>query len=148
MNQPPIFSLSFFPEIAQPQTCWRLVLPLIPDAGEHQYNDCDDIRRHLVQFLHGKICASRDVHMQNIQSAEQEGRDNAQVRPPDGENDQCDRQPAAVSESVVAPDAAGLVHHIVQAAESGDHAANAGCRVLIPVYADAGRVRRGGILTH
>ena len=86
--------------------------------------------------------------MQDIQSAKQEGGNNPQVRPPDREDNQGDCQPAAVTERVVAPDAAGIVHDIVQAAESGDHAADTGCRILIPIYADAGCVRRSRILTH
>ena len=80
--------------------------------------------------------------MQDIQSAEEEGREHANVRLPDREDDERDGKPAAVAEGVVRPDAAGVVHDVVQSAEAGDHAADAGGDVLILVDVDAGSVGR------
>ena len=80
--------------------------------------------------------------MQDIQSAEEEGREHADVRLPDRKDDERDGKPAAVAERIVGPDAAGVVHDVVQSAEAGDHAADAGGDVLILIDVDAGSVGR------
>ena len=93
-------------------------------------------------------CLFADDRIENVEAAEEDGRQHADVGPPDGEDHQGDGQPAAVAEGVVGPHAAGVVHHVVQAAETGDHAAHAGGQVLIPGDVDAGGVGGGGAFAH
>ena len=49
----------------------------------------------------------RQVEIQDVKPAEQDGSQHADVGPPDGEDHQCDGQPAAVAEGVVGPDTGG-----------------------------------------
>ena len=86
--------------------------------------------------------------MENVQSAEEERGENADVRTPHGEDNERDSEPAAVTEAVIGPYAAGIVHHIIESAETGDHAAGAGGDILIFCDVDARRVRRVGVFAH
>ena len=67
---------------------------------------------------------------------------------PDGEDDQRDGQPAAVAEGVVGPHAVGVVHDVVQTAQTRDHGADAGGQVLVLGDVDAGGVGSGRALAH
>ena len=151
MNSEPKKERSGLPllsEIGQSQACRGLALALVAQAGEDQHDDGDDVGEHLVELLHGQVHAGGNVHVQDVQPAEEEGGQHADVRPPYREDDQRDGQPAAVAEGVVGPYAAGVVHDVVEAAEAGDHAADAGGRVLVAPDVDAGSIRRVGVLTH
>ena len=140
--------LPFLSEVAEAQACRRLLFLVVPQAGDHQHHHGDHIRQHLVQLLHGHLAAGGDVQIQDVQAAEQDGGQDTDIGTPDGEDHQGDGQPAAVAESVVGPHAAGVVHHVVQAAETGDHAAHAGGQVLIPGNVDTGGVGGGGAFAH
>ena len=140
--------LPLLSEVAEAQTCRRLLFHVVAQAGDHQHHHGDHIRQHLVQLLHGHLAAGGDVQIQDVQAAEQDGGQDTDIGTPDGEDHQGDGQPAAVAEGVVGPHAAGVVHHVVQAAETGDHAAHAGGQVLIPGDVDAGGVGGGGAFTH
>ena len=140
--------LPLLSEVAEAQTCRRLLFLVVAQAGDHQHHHGDHIRQHLVQLLHGHLAAGGDVQIQDVQAAEQDGGQDADIGTPDGEDHQGDGQPAAVAEGVVGPHAAGVVHHVVQAAETGDHAAHAGGQVLIPGDVDAGGVGGGGAFAH
>ena len=140
--------LPFLSEVAEAQACRRLLFHVVAQAGDHQHHHGDHIRQHLVQLLHGHLAAGGDVQIQDVQAAKQDGGQDADIGTPDGEDHQGDGQPAAVAEGVVGPHAAGVVHHVVQAAETGDHAAHAGGQVLIPGDVDAGGIGGGGAFAH
>ena len=78
-----------------------LVLPLLAQAGDAQHHDGHNVGEHFVQFLHRRVRAGRDVHVQDVESTEENRREHANIRAPDGEDDQRNRQPAAVAERVV-----------------------------------------------
>ena len=85
--------------------------------------------------------------MDNVQAAEQERADDGQIRSPKGEDYEGNRQPAAVTEAVTRPNAACVVHDVVQTAESGNHTAETGGNVFVTVYIDAGGIGRCRIFT-
>ena len=120
------FALSFLTEVGQTKRLGRLILALFAQRDHDQHDQRDDIRQHLVKLLDGEVGAAGNEDVQNVAAAEENGGQNAHVRTPDREDDQRDGEPAAVAEGVVRPDAAGVVHDVIQAAESGDHAADAG----------------------
>lgn len=137
--------LSFLAEVGQTEVRRGLALALLAHTGDDQHDDGDDIREHLEQLLvaHAEILY---VVVHDVESAEQERAEDAEIRSPHGENDQRDRQPAAVAERIVRPHAAGIVHDVVQTAQPRNHAADAGGEVLIPPDVDTGGIRRGGVL--
>ena len=87
------------------------------------------------------------IQIQDIQSAEKEGCEYADIRSPDGEDDQCDGKPASVTKGIVGPDAAGIIHYIVQSAQTCDHTSHAGSDVFVPGYVDTGCICGIGTLT-
>ena len=80
------------------------------------------------------VHSGRNIEIQDIQSSKQEGCQNADIRAPDGEDYKGDSQPASVTESIVGPYAAGIVHNIVETAKSCDHTSDTGCDVFIFCY--------------
>ena len=86
--------------------------------------------------------------MQDVKTAEQERGQHADVRAPHREDDERDGKPAAVAEGVGRPDALGVVHDVVQSAETGDHRARAGGDVFIARHIHAGGVGRIRALAH
>ena len=62
-------TLSFFSEIRKPQRGGGLIFTLGAHGGDDKHNDGDNIGRHLVDFLDGKVGAGGDVYIENIQSA-------------------------------------------------------------------------------
>ena len=132
--------LSFFSEICKAERGRRLVLALFAHRNDNEHDDGDKVREHLVQLHHVKLRSCRNVEINNVQSAEEYRGYDRKVRSPDREDDQRDGKPAAVAEGIVRPYAAGLVPDIVQAAEAGDHAADAGCDVLIFIDVYAGSI--------
>ena len=87
------------------------------------------------------------IQIQDIQSAEKEGCEYADIRSPDGEDDQCDGKPASVTECIVRPDTAGIVHYIIQTSQTCDHTSHTGSDVFIPGYVDASRICGIGTFT-
>ena len=140
--------LSFLPEIGNAQALRGLVFPLVAHAGNDQNDDGDDIGEHFVQLLDGQIGSRGKEQVQDVQAAEQEGGQDAHIGTPDGENHEGDGKPAPVAEGVVGPDAAGVVHHIVQSAQTRDHTAYAGSHILILAHIDTGGIGGGGVLAH
>ena len=140
--------LSLFAEVAQTQRCGRLILALLAQRHDDQNDQRDDVGEHLVELLDGKVGAGGDEDIENVEPAEQDGGQHADVRTPDREDDERDGEPAAVAEGVVGPDAAGVVHDVIQAAETRNHAADAGGKVFVLRHVDAGCVRRRRALAH
>ena len=140
--------LPFFPEVGHAQALGGLILPLVAHGGEHKHNQGDDIGQHLVQLLHGKVCSRGDEQIQDVQSAEEDGAENAHIGPPDGEDHQSNCQPATVTEGIVGPDAAGVVHNIIQSAQARDHGADAGRLILIAGDVDTRCIGGSRALAH
>ncbi len=67
------FVLSLFAEVRQAQAHRRLILALSAQRGDAQHDDGHDIGEHFVQFLDRQIHAGGDVHMQDVQTAEENG---------------------------------------------------------------------------
>ena len=93
----------FLAEIRQAEACRGLIFALGAHARDDEHDDRDDIGDHLVQFLDSEVRAARQEDVQDIQSAEEEGREHADVRLPDREDDERDGKPAAVAEGGVRP---------------------------------------------
>ena len=140
--------LSLFPEVGHTQAFGGLVLPLVAHGGQHQHQNGHKIGKHFVQLLHRQVGARGNEQIQNVQSAEKNGAENAHIGTPDGEDYQGNGQPAPIAEGIVGPDAAGVVHDVVQAAQAGDHAAQTGGDELIPADVNARRVRGGRAFAH
>ena len=104
--------LPFFSEVCQTKGGGGLVLTLVAHAGDDEDDYRDDVRQHLIQLFYCEIHAAGDEDVQDIQAAEQERGDDADVRTPDREDDQRDGEPAAVAERVVRPDAAGMTNAV------------------------------------
>ena len=134
--------LSFFSEIRQTQRHGGLILALVAHTGADEDDYRDEVGQHFVQLLNGEIAAGGDEDIEDVQPAEEDGGQHAETRPPDREDNEGNGEPAPVAEGVVRPDAAGVIHHVVQPAEAGDHAADAGGFVLIFVDIDTGGVGR------
>lgn len=132
----------------RPRLAGRIVLPFFLHGNDDKNKDRDHVGEHFVKLLHREIHAGRDEHMENVQSAEEERSENADVRTPHGEDNERDSEPAAVTEAVIGPYAAGIVHHVIESAETGDHAAGAGGDIFIFCDVDARRVRRVGVFAH
>ena len=130
------------------ERCGRLILALLAQRHDDQNDQRDDVGEHLVELLDGKIGTGGDEDVEDVESAEENGRQHADIRTPDRENDQRNGEPAAVAEGVVRPHAAGVVHDVVQTAETRDHAADAGGKVLVLCHVDTGGVCRCSALTH
>lgn len=78
-----------------------------------------------------------EIEIKDIQPAKQEGGPNTGARTPDRKDHECNGKPASVTESIVAPDAAGVIHYVIKAAETGNHAADAGRHIFITGNIDA-----------
>ena len=96
--------LSLFAEVAQTQRCGRLILALLAQRHDDQNDQRDDVGEHLVEFLDGKVGAGGDEDIEDVEPAEQDGGQHADVRTPDREDDERDGEPAAVAEGVVGAD--------------------------------------------
>ena len=107
------------------------------------------IRNHFIQLLKFHMIHScRDVQVENVQTTKEDGGKNGNHRTPDGKNNQRDGQPASVTEGIVGPDTAGIVHDIIKAAQTCDHTAHTGSHIFIPCHTDTGCICRSGILSH
>ena len=104
--------LPVFPEIVESQVGWRLVFPLVLDAGHDKHQDGYYIRRHGDELLYRRAEA-RYKDAADIETAEEEGTEDAKHRLPQGEDYDSDSQPASVAETVVGPSATGVVHYPV-----------------------------------
>ena len=61
--------------------------------------------------------------MDDEKSAEQDWTDDAEIRSPDSEDNECYCKPASVAECVIRPDSAGIIHNVVKSAEACDNTA-------------------------
>ena len=140
---------AFLAEVGETEGRRGLILPLLTQGNHDQHHQGDGVGQHLVQLLNGHLATGGgQIDVQDVQAAEEDGGQDADIGTPDGEDDQRNGQPAAVTEGVIGPDAVGVVHNIVQAAQSCDHGADAGGQVLILGDIDAGGVGSGSALTH
>ena len=87
------------------------------------------------------------IQIQNIQTTKQERSKYTDIRSPDSEDDQRNGKSASVTERIVGPDAAGIIHYIVQSAQTCDHTSHAGSDVFVPGYVDTGCICGIGALT-
>lgn len=62
---------AFFAEIRKTEAFRRLIGALVAHTAENKHDDRDNVRKHLVKFLDGKICSRRDVNVEDIKTAEQ-----------------------------------------------------------------------------
>ena len=120
-----------------------MILAFLPDGGDDQREDGDNVGQHLQDRDHMHL--QIEIVEKDIQRAEEIGSRNGKRRTPDGEDDDRDGEPSAVAESVVRPDAAGIVHHEEESAESRDHPAHARGNVLIFRYVNTGGVGCGRV---
>ena len=142
-----VLLLPFFSEVWQAECSRRLVLSPLLHADDDQNEDGDDEGCHLVDLLDRHVRTGWNVQIENVQRTEQERSQNADIRSPDSEDNQRDGQPSSVTERVVGPHAGGVVHDIIQSAESCNHGADAGRPVLVGADVDAGSVRSRRVLT-
>lgn len=145
---PNFYCLSLFPEVGGAEAFGGLVFALVAHAGQDQHDDGDYEGEHFVQLLDCQIRAGGQEQVEDVQAAEQEGGQNAQIRTPDAENNNGDGQPAPVAKGIVGPDAAGVIHDVVQSAQPCDHGAEAGRGVFIAHDIDARRIGCAGIFAH
>ena len=139
---------AIFPEITQPQCCWRLILTLFPHRKRHKYDYRYHIRQHLEDLLGctGHInlnaCQSTKIHKVEIQPAQCAEKITAPDRPngfPSGKNDQSNRKPPqGLQASVAGPGTLYIIHRIKEAAQAGDHCTNQCRPIFVAGYADAG----------
>ena len=113
--------LPFLAEIRYAKAFRRLIFPLASDAGDDQHHQGNHVGNHLIKLLVLHVIhTGGDVQIDDVQTAEQEGGQDAYIRSPDGEDHQGDGKPAPIAEGVVGPDAAGVVHNIVKSAQARD----------------------------
>ena len=112
-------------------------------SGIHSYLSRCRIVKNYYLAAHGEGDAG-NVAAGNIESAENDRSEDRNVRTPDGENDQSDRQPADGVDHVL-PVAVQVVHDKAETAETRDTAADAGGPVAIGGDVDTGGIRGGGI---
>ena len=67
---------------------------------------------------------------------------------PDARIEVMDSTAATVTEAVVGPHAAGVVHYIIQTAQPGDHTADAGSHILGALHIDTRSVCGGRVFAH
>ena len=140
--------LPFFSEVREAEGLGGLILALVAGAGDYEDNKSNHVGDHLVKLLELHVVhGNGQVEIDDIKPAEEEGGPDCPVRAPDREDDESDGEPAAVAEGVVGPYAAGVVHDVEEAAETGYHAADAGREVFIAGNVDAGGVSGGGVFT-
>ena len=99
---------ALLPEVGETQARGGLILPLFAHGDDDEHHQGDDVGDHLVELLHRQVQAGGDVEIQDVEAAEEDGGQDADVGTPDGEDDQSDGQPAAVAEGVVGPNAVGV----------------------------------------
>ena len=129
--------LPLLPEVWQSQALGRLAFTPVAQADHNQHQDSDQVGEHLVDLLDSQVGPCRDKEVKDIKSAEKHGSKDTYIGAPDGEDDEGDGQTSPVAETVVGPDAGGVVHDIIETAQAGNHAADAGSHILIPGNIDA-----------
>ena len=108
-KRPTLFIIrsAFLAEVGETEGRRGLILPLFTQGHDDQHDQSDDVGQHLVQLLDSHLCAGGQIDVQNVQTTKQDGGQNTDIGTPDGEDDQRDGQPAAVTEGVVGPHAVG-----------------------------------------
>lgn len=134
-------------EVRKTKRLRRLAFFAVADTYDYKNNDGYHIRSHLEKLLYA-YAEVGDIVVNNKESAEKDGTENADVRLPYGKDYKSDGKPASVAKAVVGPNSAGVVHYIIKTAQTGDDAADAGCKVFVSAYIDAGCICGGGIFAH
>ena len=142
-----VFDLSFFSEVVKPETLWGLMLPLFTHTCNNEHNDCNNIGKHFEKFL-GFRTESGNVVVCVAKSAENEGADNGNRGLPESENNKSNSHPAAVTESVVRPNAAGVSHNVLKTAKTRNSAADTGCGIAVFRNIYTCGVGGGGVFAH
>ena len=93
--------LPLFAEIRKAERRGGLILALVAHARRNEDDDGHDVGQHLIQLLDGKVAAGGNKDVENVESAEEDGREHADARSPHSEDDERYRKPAAVSERIV-----------------------------------------------
>ena len=65
--------LSVFSKVRQTKRLRGLLISLVSQGRENQYDNRNHVRQHLVQLLYGKIHTGGDVHMKNIETTKEIG---------------------------------------------------------------------------
>ena len=86
-------------------------------------NDCNDVGSHFEKFLHA-YAEVGNIVVNNKESAEENGTENADVWLPYGKDNKGDGKPASVAEAVVSPCAGGVIHNEIKSAETRNHTAD------------------------
>ena len=86
------FVLSFFSEIRKTEACRGLIFLFVSHADDYENKYRDNIRHHLDELLllKGKIL---NVVIRNQQSAEEDRAEDADIRTPNGEDNESDCEP-------------------------------------------------------
>ena len=126
---------------------WRLVFPLVLDAGHDKHQDGDHVRRHGDKLLY-RGAEARYKDAADIETAEKEGAEDAKHRLPKGEDNDSDSQPAPVAEAVVGPGTAGVVHDPVEASQSCNNSSDNGGKVLVLGYVYTGGIGSGRVFAY
>ena len=126
---------------------WRLVFPLVLDAGHDKHQDGYHIRCHGDELLY-RGAEARYKDAADIETAEKEGAEDAEHRLPKGEDNDGNSQPAPVAEAVVGPGTAGVVHDPVEASQSCNNSSDNGRKVLVLGYIYTGGIGSGRVLAH
>ena len=124
-----------------------LVLPLVLDAGHDKHQDGDHVRCHGDKLF----CSRTEARYQDaadIETAEEEGTEDAQHRFPQGEYYDSNCKPSPVAETIVGPGATGVVHNPVEAAQPRYNSTYYGGKILVLCHIDSGGVGSGRIFPH
>ena len=127
--------------------CRGLVLPLVLDAGHDKHQDGDHVRGHGDELL----CGGAEAWYQDaadVETAEEEGAEDAQHRFPQRKDYDGYCQPAPVAKAVVGPGAASVVHYPVEATQSRYDSADYSGEVLILGHVYTGGIGSGRVLAH
>ena len=80
--------LSFFSEVGKTQRLGGLILALFAERDDDQNDQCDHVRKHLIELLDGKVRAGGDEDVENVAAAKEDGSEHAYIRAPDREDDE------------------------------------------------------------
>ena len=117
--------LPILAEIRKAEACGRLVLAAFAHTCDDKHEYRYRIRGHFDELL-SVYAHTGDIVVYYEQSAEQNRAENTYIRLPDCKNYKRDCKPASVTETVVRPNTVGIIHNIVQSAESRYNTADAG----------------------
>lgn len=121
--------LSFFSEVGKAESLRRLVFFAVTDAGEDKHDNRYHVGEHFENFLTCEAYAC-DVAAGDVESTEDKGAEDGQMRLPHGEDNQSDGQPADGVDAVF-PVTVKVVHDEGETAQTCDGTADAGGSVAV-----------------